>query len=303
MHNHPLLSESTIHLRRGAKQILENQLLYFSDSNIVFICGGNGDIHLRPHFSIFIKEKYPELIPLFPEHAVSMSITDDAFINVNLYELETYIASICQCIVLFPEGPGSYAEAGMFSVLSGISEKTLIALNKNYQHEDSFLSNGPALLLDNKSLLSPRFQVDYNNPDNDFDLIVRKILSRKNKRRTAFKVNGWREGNNRDRFIIFLYAMNFLKFGRIDHISKMIKSLTGEGPKKSDLELILSVALGCKIIWELQIDDQYYFHLLINPSQYFGIRDEHKEEYISIIDEALVNIENDTVYESFQNAT
>lgn len=61
----------------------------------------------------------------------------------DLVSFESDIAQICELVLLFSEGPGSFTELGSFAMLAGISEKLLVAIQSKYLSKPSFISKGP----------------------------------------------------------------------------------------------------------------------------------------------------------------
>ncbi|UZK69967.1 retron St85 family effector protein [Sphingomonas sp. S1-29] len=62
---------------------------------------------------------------------------------VDLVKFELDIAQICELVLLFSESPGSFAELGSFSMLSGISEKLLLVVQSKYLNKSTFITKGP----------------------------------------------------------------------------------------------------------------------------------------------------------------
>ena len=110
----------------------------------------------------------------------------------NLVELESFIAEIADCIILFPESAGSIAELGFFSNSATLRTKLLIANNVSLQSEDSFIALGPISLVDRDSRFKPTIQLTYKNGDPEFHFIHDRLKYRfKGKSRKLLKTTSY----------------------------------------------------------------------------------------------------------------
>src|SRR5216684_9386305 len=85
---------------------------------IIFVCGGKlaaGEPSLRKQFVVWAEENLPEFICLLAEEALKDSFTGEGRTFVNLAKFETVIADVADCVVIFPESAGSWAETGFFA--------------------------------------------------------------------------------------------------------------------------------------------------------------------------------------------
>ena len=62
-------------------------------------------------------------------------------------ELENILADSVDCIVIFPESPGSFAEIGAFSNNEKLAKKMIVLSNKKYKYDKSFINYGPYRLI------------------------------------------------------------------------------------------------------------------------------------------------------------
>jgi hypothetical protein len=151
---------------------------------LTFVCGGNnrnGNIALRHQFLEQINKLPPQIIPVLAEQAFPHQL-----IERNLQKFEEFLASAADCILIFVESPGSFAETGLFAGLKTIVPRTFIINTQKEAVEDSFLNNGPIKLIRKFS----RFDKIMDLPakvvtDADADKIVKGILSTYPKYRNA----------------------------------------------------------------------------------------------------------------------
>ncbi|MGM0743432.1 MAG: retron St85 family effector protein [Pseudomonadota bacterium] len=91
-------------------------------------------------------------------------------------EFEELVGELSHAIVLFPEAPGSIAETGYFSARPDLARKIVLAVDRNRQRNDSFISLGPAKKIHDASRFQPNIEFDYDDPD--FTIISNRIVER-----------------------------------------------------------------------------------------------------------------------------
>lgn len=112
----------------------------------VFLCGAdikNKSTARSRMADIFSNYNRYEI--LYPE-----DIFDDLLAGqgrFSLLELENILADNVDCIVIFPESPGSFAENGAFSNNEKLAKKIVVLSNKKYQRDKSFINYGPYRLI------------------------------------------------------------------------------------------------------------------------------------------------------------
>lgn len=121
---------------------------------IIFVCGGTLEKSLRKQFIQWAEENLPEFIWLEAEDALKDSFAAEGRAFVNLLKFETIVSQIADCVLIFPESVGSYAEIGFFAK-SEIRKKTLVVKQFSYQTEQSFLNLGPIDTIGQFSFLKP----------------------------------------------------------------------------------------------------------------------------------------------------
>jgi hypothetical protein len=79
---------------------------------------------------------------------------------LNLTAFESTLAQLSNCVLIFPESPGAFCELGIFSEISRIREKTLIANDSSHEKDDSFLLLGPFHAINSTSKFYPTVGFD-----------------------------------------------------------------------------------------------------------------------------------------------
>ena len=175
--DHPLIGEDHTSLRKRVIQFLKTGLAVQRTSNIIFLCGGNDSEHLRTLFKRYCEQSLSEYEIFLPEAAMNSIFSDELREPFDLADFEELVGEISYAIVVFPEGPGSYAETGYFSAIPTISQKCILVLNHNMQQNDSFISLGPAKKISENSIFHPNINLDYLEPH--FETIAERIRSRR----------------------------------------------------------------------------------------------------------------------------
>lgn len=112
----------------------------------IFLCGADikNNKTARARMAGILKEN-SRFSLLYPE-----DIFDDLLAgqgHYSLLELENILADSVDCIIIFPESPGSFAEVGAFSNNEKLAKKMIVLSNKKYKYDKSFLNYGPYRLI------------------------------------------------------------------------------------------------------------------------------------------------------------
>jgi hypothetical protein len=145
---HPSIKEV---LRRVAQLFFSDKAYILPDSNIVFVCGGptSDGNSMRNRFLSYAMAELPHLRMFLAEDAEKDYVTHDDPEFHNVAEFEELIGAVSECVIIFPESAGSFAELGYFSKSPELRKKILIAHRLDLQSEDSFILRGPVDLLPN----------------------------------------------------------------------------------------------------------------------------------------------------------
>ena len=294
---HPLLQKKYKHNRGLLRNFIGKNISTLSHSNILFVCGGNKDKHLRPRFKAFIEDAHSEYLVLFPEHALQHQIGRDSFRYVDLADFEKLIGEVCCAIVIFPEAPGSIAELGMFSAIEHLAKKTLAVLNFKRQGKDSFISLGPVGLIDSISDFKSCIQLNYDDPD--FDLIVGRIKERKTahyNRYYSFKLDRWENLTHYNKFVVIVAIISFARLCSIEDIRLLVQSVTLSKPPRAEIRDICLVLLGCELISTHVHDEEDLFYPISDGAAFYKVNDGVDEEYAEAIDAIQETIQGDASF-------
>lgn len=256
--DHPLLHPVEKEKRQRVVAHLRCAYNIRKNSNIVFVCGGNDEEHLRRKFIKFCEEEKKEIQIFLPEYAINTVLGSDVDEQFDLSDFEELVADLSHSIVIFPEAPGSWAETGYFSAIEKVSKSCILALNSEHQG-DSFISLGPALKIERSTIFRPNIFLDYKNPR--FNVLVDKIKSRNFSdamrrfviddfsRLTAYEICG-----------LICGIVDLLSTATCDDVFSFMKIISGNRFKKGKVRQYLSVLVGAGFL--LKFGD--YDHLRLN---------------------------------------
>lgn len=234
---------------------------------LTFVCGGNdhdGVKALRNQFLEHIATPPVRIVSVLAERAFPHQL-----IERNLQKFESFLADAADCVLIFVESAGSFAETGLFAGLPKIVEKTLVVNTKEDSGAVSFLNLGPIKLIRKSS----RFDAAFDLPNNtvtaaDADEIVKIILSTYPKFRNALVFHPEKNFTNlalRLQLSCVHIAVTLIHAGSASLITSVLRrhfSAVEEDTVERFLSLLTSITL-------LQREDELYF----NPSA-DGLKDD-----------------------------
>ncbi len=196
--------------------IFTQRLVYRTNKRyIVFVCGGpvgENDNSLRKEFLNWARTNLPLSVTLLlAEKAFRRTNLYDRPVPVDLSKFEKTIGDISDCIIIFPESPGSFAEVGFFSQIPNIRRKTLVANELKFQTEPSFTNLGPIKVIGSKSAHGPVHLVR-DLPQTDFSP-VRKRLQQMfaRARRRRFDYGRFSGFDYENKFFVILELVNIFR--------------------------------------------------------------------------------------------
>src|SRR5438067_2473320 len=126
------------------RQIFEEKPVYLRKHPLImFVCGGrlgHSETSLRKQFLQWAGNNLPAFNCVVAEEAIKYDLSSGARYFRNLAEFESVVAQVADCVLIFPESAGSFAETGFFANSDKIKRKTLVVNPLTLQSEDSFLN-------------------------------------------------------------------------------------------------------------------------------------------------------------------
>lgn len=130
----------------------------------VFLCGGDNQdskyicrneteryLHTNPLLSTIVSVK-PEIL-----------LNHYGFLlrDLDLLELESFIADLSDAVLLYDESPGTVCELGAFAMSDPIRQIMTVAIPEKYKGDASFVINGPVRHIERESASHPLSSVIY----------------------------------------------------------------------------------------------------------------------------------------------
>ena len=164
----PFSHPSSTKLLGDIKNILNSKDIFQRlDRHLIFVCGGPMSKDPPTMRDQFIQYSFKEL-QQFRVFLVESATQDLTQYNkpefFNIADIETLVADISDCIILFPESVGSVAEVGYFANSTKIIKKLMVVNDVKYQN-DSFLNIGILDKINSYSLFKPVILANFDQPD------------------------------------------------------------------------------------------------------------------------------------------
>lgn len=278
--DHPLISDGHLDIRKRVVQFIKTSYLIQRQSNIVFVCGGSDPADMRKRFQGYFAANLSEFEFFEPEFAMKNYFSDVDDEPFDIAEFEELVGDLSHSIVLFPEGPGSYAEAGYFSAVPALAQKTILVMDSSEQKSDSFLMLGPAKKIQERSRFHPNIQIDYENPD--FALVEERIrrypLTKKKK---AFKIVPLSKMPAFELFALIREIVVLMTIATLDDLEFIMRGLFSGIIAPSRIKKITSILVGSGHLFE--VGDFGHLAVKKNLNSILVIRDgaiERKEELL-----------------------
>ncbi|MDY7108522.1 MAG: retron St85 family effector protein [Planctomycetota bacterium] len=149
----PFLPPALVDLLR--KCLRASGTMLRNDSLVVFVCGAKHEDG--------VSSGRQELVRYARRHLSQFSFfeAEEAFralmgrTSQDLLSLEDRFAGFSDCILVVVESPGSIAELGAFAIKDELARIMLVVNDKRYEHDPSFISDGPIKKLNRKSRFKP----------------------------------------------------------------------------------------------------------------------------------------------------
>lgn len=212
----------------------------------LFVCGGAlTQNNLRGKFLKYAEQGLQNWRYFLAEKTYE-ALIDDSNQFINLADLEKFMSDIADCILIFPESPGSFAEIGYFSAYPELNKKTLVANKFEHQSKNSFLNRGPIHTVVRQSVFGGAAYVVNSGESGEVDFEpIRELLTEHIKLRRRKRIEDLTALGPKERFLFALYllslfpplkpvdlSMLFVKlFGKSDYreIRRILSLLTSAG--------------------------------------------------------------------------
>lgn len=199
--------------------------------------------------------EFPKLLPEFrffkPEFAMENYFASEDTEPFDIAEFESVVGQLSHSILIFPEGPGSFAETGYFSTIPELARKTLLVIDSSRQRTDSFISLGPAKKIGEASKFHPNVQMDYKNPD--FSFISERLSGRErlNKRLKSLDITSFSKTSYFDLMCIIYKVCEVLSIATITDVEFILRAIFKGHISQPKTKQLVSVLVGAELLTEV----------------------------------------------------
>jgi hypothetical protein len=224
---------------------------------IVFLCGGTKMWCARNKFRRNINTRTLDYHFFLAEDAARDITAHDEPRFLNLAEFETVIADISDCVMVFPESPGSFAELGLFAGSETIRKKLFIIGDLSHQG-DSFINLGPVALANSEAVFRPALYGDFKTRKPDFSPVIEKLKARlPSQRRKKFEYRRFEDAKRQDRFFLAFELVRAFRFLTLADLMYLIDFIFGTC-KEDELRTIVSLLCSSKCFVRVGPDLEFF---------------------------------------------
>lgn len=236
------------------RDAFEGDVFEKGEKFFLFVCGGSVDgsaNSLRLQFLKWAEQELPDCIAILAEDAYKQTLSHLPSRPINLALFEALVADISDFVVIFPESPGSFSEAGFFCNSRGIPTKMIVANDSTHRGKPSFLNLGPLRKIDSRSQFSPTIEVDLADPTEDFGVIKTKLeIWKQAARRQRFSYSSYKNLKPKRQLFVVLEMLHILRLVTLEDLRYAIKEVFGTASLES-VGRILSILMGAKFVSDI----------------------------------------------------
>ncbi len=239
-------------LLASVREVFKEKRVYHRKHRfIVFVCGGKlgeESKSLRKQFIDWAQHNLPEFICLLAEDALKDTFAGEGRIFVNLAKFESVVAEVADCVLIFPESAGSFAETGFFANSKEVRKKTLVVNQLGLQTEESFLNLGPIDTIDRFSFLKP-ILINVQEAA-DFTPVGQRLKERvkwpENRERLHYQPFG--QLNFKQKLLVVFEVLRILRLADLKNLRHALIVCFDGSPRYQELHYLLRILEAAKFI-------------------------------------------------------
>lgn len=243
--------------------VFQNKPVYLLNRPFfVFVCGGKLEpeqTSLRQQFIQWAEHQLPNFVCLLAENALKDNFVAGRRTFIDLARFESVIAGIADCVLIFPESPGSFAETGFFSGSRKIRGKTLV-INPNEEQSDSFLNRGPINTIDRFSFLRPTVHCGALRSADFTPLGQRLRDCLAGTHRDQLEYREFRQLNRMEKLAVVLEILRLLRLADFNTLKHAISVCFESKPQPQELSDLLRILQAAKFV--KKDEDAPYFRVV-----------------------------------------
>jgi hypothetical protein len=228
-------------------------------AKLLFVCGGPIDSakpSIRQQFVEWASLNLPTCRVFLAEKAAQDFLAHDDPLLFRLAEFEEFLASVADCVIVFPESVGSFAETGYFSAKPEVRHNCLVV---NSDQSNSFLNRGPIDLIEQHSKYK-KIVLDLAAHPPNFSLIKERLEPHPIKRRTRMSMESFTALKGIQQLAFLLYLFRLFPSVDLQGIKRIIEPLFGKGNYEMErVRHLLSVLYSANYLHRLSAAYKYYY--------------------------------------------
>lgn len=263
LHEHPA---GDYVLRKLIELIQSGQFWLLPSRFMLFICGGSmrteegGKKSLRLQFVEYAKDNIHSEHLLLAESAFEELTTYNGFFFRNLAHLEETISHVVDCVILFTESPGSFAELGYFAG-SEIKKKVLVAMPFEHHADGSFINEGIMPIIESESPYRGPALIQINGHiAQDFQSVETKLQKLRNynkKNKTKMNLEDSDEMSIQLIFYLSCFLVQVCRVLHIDDLKRLLTEVVGLVLETETFDQVIAFACGSGLL--VRVGDQMKF--------------------------------------------
>jgi hypothetical protein len=265
------------------RAVFENKPVYLRNRPFfVFVCGGKlgqGKTTLRQQFLQWADHELPNFVCLLAENAIKDNFVAGRRTFIDLARFESVIAGIADCVLIFPESPGSFAETGFFSGSPKIRDKTLV-INPNAQQSPSFLNRGPIHKIDGSSLFRPTVHCGASQAA-DFTPVGQRLRDcLGGTPRHQLEYREFRQLNGKEKLAVVLEILRLLRLADSTTLKHAISVCFGSNPSAQELADLLRILQAGKFVRK---DEETPYYRIVGRASLIEIKNVDIDEILASV--------------------
>jgi len=246
-----------------ANALRTKQAFLLPPTQLVFVCGGPvgpGENSVRQQFLDWARTNVPDCRFFLAEAAIAALNSRPPEKFRNLSKFEALLATLANCVILFPESVGSWAETGVFSTLGNVREKCLIA-NSQAEQGDSFLNLGPIHQIDSWSRYTPKITLQMSSLPQDISMIKERLDRSASSRRKRIDITGsdFDKLPGIEQIAIALFLISLFPSINIQGLFRIFTAKIFSRYSRQGLERVCPLLLAAEYVERLTFDPSFLF--------------------------------------------
>lgn len=215
--SHPFSNPASGKVLERVAQIFQKKTVYLLPRNeLIFVCGGAPKESVRAKFLAWAEKNISDRRFFLAEAAARDLLSQNQPVFLNLGKFEKLLADLADCVLIFPESAGSFAEIGYFAAFPDIKKKCLV-VNCTSKQSGSFLNDGPLDLINLSSAYRPTIFINFNEPSSFDDIRDRLAQKFDAVRRKSIEISEFDKLHGRGQLAIIFFI--FLIFPSLNYAS------------------------------------------------------------------------------------